>query len=80
MLKLGLIGNSVLPDIANAIRVQNGETALYKHSEMAPAVLALDGTQEGDALSRRPPRAAESLTMRTSWQLPTRSACRTGYR
>lgn len=52
MSQLGLIGNSVLTDIANAIRTQNGGTALYKHSEMAAAVLALDGTQEGDALSK----------------------------
>lgn len=52
MSQLGLIGNSVLTDIANAIRTQNGGTALYKHSEMAAAVLALDGTQEGDVLSK----------------------------
>ena len=52
MSQLGLIGNSVLTDIANAIRVQNGETALYKHSEMAAAALALDGNQEGEALSK----------------------------
>lgn len=52
MSQLGLIGNSVLTDIANAIRVQNGGTALYKHSEMAAAVLALDGNQEGGPLSK----------------------------
>ncbi len=52
MSQLGLIGNSILTDIANAIRVQNGGTALYKHSKMAAAVLALDGNQEGGPLSK----------------------------
>ncbi|MEE1372177.1 MAG: hypothetical protein U0J93_02205 [Parolsenella sp.] len=52
MSQLGLIGNSVLTDIANAIRTQNGTSNLYKHSAMAAAVLALDGTQEGATLSK----------------------------
>lgn len=44
---LGLIDQQVLADIANAIREQNGAHATYKPSEMAAAVLALDGTKDG---------------------------------
>lgn len=44
---LGLIDQTVLADIANAIREQNGTAATYKPSEMAAAVLALDGTKTG---------------------------------
>ena len=46
---VGKCSSSVFTDIANAIRVQNGTANLYKPSAMAAAVLALDGTQEGDA-------------------------------
>ena len=42
---VGTIQRSVLTDIANAIRVQNGGTDTYLPSEMAAAVLALDGTK-----------------------------------
>lgn len=44
---VGTIQRSVLTDIANAIRAQNGGTGTYLPSEMAAAVLALDGTQAG---------------------------------
>lgn len=44
---VGTIQRSVFTDIANAIRVQNGGTDTYLPSEMAAAVLALDGTQAG---------------------------------
>jgi hypothetical protein len=44
---LGLIDQAVLADIANAIREQNGTATTYKPSEMAAAVLALDGTKAG---------------------------------
>ena len=44
---VGTIQRSVLTDIANAIRVQNGGTDTYLPSEMAAAVLALDGTKSG---------------------------------
>ena len=44
---VGTIQKSVFTDIANAIRVQNGGTDTYLPSEMAAAVLALDGTQAG---------------------------------
>lgn len=44
---VGTIGKSVLTDIANAIRTQNGGTDTYLPSEMAAAVLALDGTRAG---------------------------------
>lgn len=83
MLQLGLIGNSVLTDIANAIRVQNGGTALYKHSEMAPAILALewdvgykpravllaDGTLEFNYLEKR--RAVTSGKVVTAYEVST---------
>lgn len=44
---IGTIQKSILTDIANAIRVQNGGTDTYKPSEMAAAVLALDGSKAG---------------------------------
>ena len=44
---IGTIDKDVFTDIANAIRVQNGGTDTYLPSEMAAAVLALDGTREG---------------------------------
>lgn len=44
---MGTIQKSVFTDIANAIRVQNGGTGTYLPSEMAAAVLALDGIQAG---------------------------------
>lgn len=43
----GLIDQTVLADIASAIRGQNGTETSYKPSEMAAAVLALDGTKAG---------------------------------
>ncbi len=46
---IGTIDRSVFTDIANAIRVQNGGSGTYLPSEMAAAVLALDGTKEGTA-------------------------------
>ncbi len=46
---VGLISESVFGDIANAIREQNGTATTYKPSEMAAAVTALDGTNEGNA-------------------------------
>lgn len=46
---MGLISESVLGDIANAIREQNGTSTSYKPSEMAAAVAALDGTNAGSA-------------------------------
>ena len=42
---VGTIQKSVLTDIANAIRVQNGGADTYLPSEMAAAVLALDGAK-----------------------------------
>ncbi len=45
---VGKCSASILTDIANAIRVQNGTGTKYKPSQMAAAVLALDGNQEGD--------------------------------
>ena len=44
---VGTIQRSVLTDIANAIRAQNGGAGTYLPSEMAAAVLALDGTKAG---------------------------------
>lgn len=44
---VGTIQRGVLTDIANAIRTQNGGTDTYLPSEMAAAVLALDGTKAG---------------------------------
>lgn len=44
---VGTIQKGVLTDIANAIRTQSGGTDTYLPSEMAAAVLALDGTKAG---------------------------------
>lgn len=46
---VGWIETSVLTDIANAIRAQNGTASTYTPSEMAAAVAALDGTKAGTA-------------------------------
>lgn len=54
---VGTIQRSVLTDIANAIRVQNGGTDTYLPSEMAAAVLALDGTRAGSRSRRSQARA-----------------------
>jgi hypothetical protein len=45
---VGKCSTSIFTDIANAIRVQNGTSDVYKPSQMAAAVLALDGNQEGE--------------------------------
>ncbi len=45
---VGKCSSSILTDIANAIRVQNGTAVKYRPSQMAAAVLALNGDQEGD--------------------------------
>lgn len=51
---MGVIDESVLGDIANAIREQNGSSATYKPADMAAAVTALDGTKSGDAATLAP--------------------------
>lgn len=51
LIALGLIDQTVLADIANAIREQNGTETLYKPSEMAAAVLALGGTKAGAGIT-----------------------------
>lgn len=51
---VGTIQRSVLTDIANAIRAQNGGTGTYLPSEMAEAVLALDGTKAGAPFQATP--------------------------
>jgi len=45
---VGTVSTSTLTDIANAIRFQAGVATLYKPSEMAAAVSALDGTNAGN--------------------------------
>lgn len=45
---VGTIETSVLTDIANAIRFQAGVATLFTPGEMAAAVTALDGTNEGN--------------------------------
>ena len=45
---VGTIETSVLTDIATAIRVQAGVATLFTPGEMAAAVTALDGTNEGN--------------------------------
>lgn len=49
LMAVGECSTAILTDIANAIRVQNGTANVYKPSQMAAAVLALNGEQEGDA-------------------------------
>lgn len=44
---LGRISTSILTDIANAVRWQNGTATLYKPREMADVVAALDGGNAG---------------------------------
>jgi hypothetical protein len=44
---LGLIDQTVLQDIGNAIRYQNGTSKSIRPADMAAAVLALDGTKAG---------------------------------
>ena len=44
---MGKTSTAVLTDIANAIRYQAGVPTLYKPSEMAAAITALDGTNAG---------------------------------
>ena len=44
---MGKTSTQVLTDIANAIRYQAGVSTLYKPSEMAAAITALDGTNAG---------------------------------
>lgn len=48
---VGTIAESILGDIANAIREQNGGSETYKPGDMAAAVAALDGTKSGDAVA-----------------------------
>ena len=45
---LGRIETSILTDVANAIRYQAGVATTYRPSQMAAAVLALDGTNAGN--------------------------------
>lgn len=49
---MGIIGESVLGDIANAIREQNGGSATYTPADMAAAIAALDGTRAGTGTTR----------------------------
>lgn len=51
---IGRMARSVLGDIANAIRSQNGTGARYRPGEMAAAVRALDGTGKGAGPSYEP--------------------------
>lgn len=44
---IGTVQTSVLTDIANAIRQQNGTAGTYRPGDMAAAVRALDGTSAG---------------------------------
>ena len=45
---VGTIDTSILTDVANAIRFQAGVATLFKPREMAAAVAALDGTNDGN--------------------------------
>ncbi|WP_417118844.1 hypothetical protein [Olsenella phocaeensis] len=56
---VGTINTSILTDIANAIRYQNGTATLYKPRQMAAAVAALDGTDAGN-YQAQPYKALES--------------------
>jgi hypothetical protein len=56
---VGAIATSILTDIANAIRQQNGTSVLYKPREMAAAVMALDGSSAGSA-GTQPYKALQS--------------------
>lgn len=44
---VGRVSTRILTDIANAIRQRNGTARVYRSSEMAAAVSALDGTSAG---------------------------------
>lgn len=57
----GKIATSVLIDIANAIRQQNGGALRYRPAELAAAVEALDGTKQGEALVAEYPGLTEGL-------------------
>lgn len=57
----GKIATSVLVDIANAIRRQNGGVLRYRPAELAAAVEALDGTKEGEALAVEYPELTEGI-------------------
>lgn len=57
----GKIATSVLVDIANAVRQQNGGALRYRPAELAAAVEALDGTKQGEALVAEYPGLAEGL-------------------
>ncbi len=46
---VGRVSASVFTDIANAIRAQNGTAAKYRPSQMASAIMALDGDPAGEA-------------------------------
>ena len=59
---VGTIQRSVLTDIANAIRVQNGGTGTYLPSEMAAAVLTLDGTKAGTPFQATPGAGASVIS------------------
>ena len=48
----GLVRGTVLTDIANAIRFQNGRDEDYLPMDMAGAVARLDGTREGEGAQR----------------------------
>lgn len=52
LMGMGMIGESVLGDIANAIREQNGTATTYKPTDMAAAIAALDGTKSGKGTTR----------------------------
>ncbi len=56
---VGTIDTSILTDIANAVRYQAGVATVYKPSEMAAAVSALDGTNAGN-YQEQPYMALES--------------------
>lgn len=56
---VGIVSTSILTDIANAIRWQNGTGSLYKPREMASAVAALDGGNAG-SYAEEPYKALES--------------------
>lgn len=57
----GKIATSVLVDIANAIRRQNGGVLRYRPAELAAAVEALGGTKEGEALAVEYPELTEGI-------------------
>lgn len=58
---VGKVSTAILTDIANAIRRQNGSSTLYKPGQMAVAVAALDGTQEGEGATEAYKELAEGV-------------------